>query len=141
MAEFIWKDMTQKQGLEEEYPCASVATSTEEIWGGVGNLVYPPARAMLARHGIDCSGKRAVQLTKADYARYDYLVCMDSNNVRNALRMLGGDPDGKVCKLMDFTSRGGDVADPWYTGNFDVTFRDVTDGCRGLLAHLQSQNN
>ena len=136
MAEFIWKDLVKKQGLLEEYPCASCATSTEEIWGNVGNPVYPPARAELAHHGIDCGGKRAVQLARADYAKYDYLVCMDDRNVKNALRLLGGDPDEKLCKLMDFTDRGGDVADPWYTGNFTVTYRDVLDGCNALLSFL-----
>ena len=136
MAEFIWKDLVKKQGLQDEYPCTSCATSTEEIWGNLGNPVYPPARAELMRHGIDCGGKRAVQLTRADYTKYDYLVCMDDRNVKNALRLLGGDPDGKLCKLMDFTDRGGDVADPWYTGNFAVTYRDVLEGCTGLLDAL-----
>jgi len=137
MAEFVWKDLMKKQGLSADYPCASSATSTEEIWGNVGNPVYPPARAVLARHGINCGGKRAVQLTRADYEKYDYLVCMDSRNVKNALCLLGGDPECKVKKLLDFTSRGGDVADPWYTGDFDTTYRDVTEGCEALLSYLQ----
>ena len=141
MAEFIWKDLVKKQGLADEYPCASCATSSEEIWGGVGNPVYPPARAILAEHGIDCGGKRAVRLTRADYQTHDYLVCMDGHNVRNALRLLGDDPEGKLCKLLDFTSRGGDVADPWYTGDFKTTYRDVTEGCEGLLAYLRERND
>ncbi len=140
MAEFILKDMINKQGLKEIFVSSS-ATSTEEIWNGVGNLVYPPAKAELKKHGITCEGKRAVQLKKSDYALYDMFICMDSNNVRNAMRILGSDPDGKVCKMMDFTSRKGDVADPWYTGRFEVTYNDIYDGCTGLLQFLKEKNN
>jgi protein-tyrosine phosphatase len=136
MAEFILKDMVRKQGRENEFEIASCATSTEEIWNGVGNPVYPPAKAELAKHGISCEGKRAVQLTKKDYANYDLLVAMDNNNVRNIHRMLGGDPERKVRKLMDYTSRGGDVADPWYTDRFDIAYRDIEDGCRCLLEQI-----
>lgn len=112
---------------------ASSATSTEEIWNGVGNPVYPPAKAELAKHGISCGGKRAVQLKKSDYDKYDLFVGMDSANIRNMLRIFGGDPDGKVRKLMDFTGRGGDVADPWYSRRFDVAYRDIEEGCTALL--------
>lgn len=136
MAEFILKDMVKKQGREQDFSIASCATSTEEIWNGIGNPVYPPAKAELAKHGISCEGKRAVQLQKADYASYDLLIAMDSNNVRNIHRMLGGDPAGKVRKLMDYTPRGGDVADPWYTDRFDVAYRDIEEGCRCLLEQL-----
>ncbi|MBO5734685.1 MAG: low molecular weight phosphotyrosine protein phosphatase [Clostridia bacterium] len=136
MAEFILKEMVRKQGREKEFEIDSCATSTEEIWNGVGNPVYPPAKAELAKHGISCEGKRAVQLTKKDYANYDLLVAMDNNNVRNIHRLLGGDPLGKVRKLMDYTSRGGDVADPWYTDRFDIAYRDIEEGCRCLLEQI-----
>lgn len=136
MAEFIMKDMVRRRGIAEDFVIASSATSTEEIWNGVGNPVYPPAREELLSMGISCEGKRAVQLKKSDYDRYDLFVGMDSMNIRNMHRILGGDPDGKIRKLMEFTNRGGDVADPWYTGNFDVTRRDVCDGCEALLNYL-----
>ena len=137
MAEIIFRDMLKKRGLEQKYIVASSATSTEEIWNGVGNPVYPPAREELARHGLSCEGKRAVQVTRKDYDEYDLLICMDSNNVRNLARIIGGDPAGKVRKLMEYTSRGGDVADPWYCGHFDVTYRDIHDGCEALLNSLE----
>lgn len=136
MAEFIFKDMVEKQGRAKEFFIASCATSTEEIRNGIGNPVYPPAKAELAKHGISCGGKRAVQLQKADYANYDLLIAMDSNNLRNIHRMLGGDPEKKVHKLMDYTPRGGDVADPWYTDRFDIAYRDIEEGCRCLLETL-----
>ena len=136
MAEFIFKDLVRKCGRAEEFEVASCATSREEIWNGVGNLVYPPAREELAKHGIDCAGKRAVQLTKADYNHYDLLIGMDENNIRNMMRILGADPEGKVRKLMDYTGRGGDVADPWYSDRFDIAYRDIEEGCKALLEHL-----
>ena len=136
MAEFIFKDMVKRKGLEDEFFVASSATSTEEIWGDVGNPVYPPAKAELAKHGISCEGKRAVQLKKSDYDKYDLFVGMDSMNIRNMYRILGSDPEGKIRKLMEFTDRGGDVADPWYSGRFDVAWRDIYDGCEGLLESL-----
>ena len=139
MAEFILKKMVAERGIEGQYRISSCATSTEEIWGDVGNPVYPPARAELRKHGISCDGKRAVQLKKSDYSEYDLFICMDSRNAANALRILGGDPEGKLCKLMDYTARGGDVADPWYTGNFDVTYRDIYEGCEALLSLLENQ--
>lgn len=133
MAEFIFKDMINRRGLEGEFCVASCATSTEEIWGGIGNPVYPPAKAELAKHKISCEGKRAVQLQKSDYDKYDLFVGMDSANIRNMHRILGGDPQNKIRKLMEYTERGGDVADPWYSGRFDVAYRDIYDGCEGLL--------
>lgn len=133
MAEFILKDMLKKVGLSSCVVVASSATSTEEIWNGVGNPVYPPAKRELALHGLTCEGKRAVQLTRTDYGAFDLLIGMDSANIRNMHRILGGDPQGKIRKLMDYAG-GGDVADPWYTGSFDVTYRDIEAGCRGLLA-------
>nr|MBQ5811448.1 low molecular weight phosphotyrosine protein phosphatase [Clostridia bacterium] len=119
------------------YFVSSSATSTEEIWNGIGNPVYPPAKEMLAKHGIDCEGKRAVQLQKSDYDKYDLFVGMDSANIRNMHRILGGDSEGKIHKLMDYTTRGGDVADPWYSGNFDAAYRDIYEGCIALLDMLE----
>ena len=137
MAEFIFKDMLSTRGIADQFHIASAATSTEEIWGGVGNPVYPPAREELAKHGISCSGKRAVQVTKGDYAEYDYLICMDSNNLRNLTRIIGLDKENKVSLLLDYTDRkGASIADPWYTGNFTVTYNDIVDGCQGFLAFL-----
>ena len=138
MAEFILKDMVQKRGIADHFYIASAATSTEEIWNGIGNPVYPPAREELAKHGIGCAGKRAVQVTKADYENYDYLICMDSNNLRNLSRIIGPDKDGKVSLLLDYAGRKGQsIADPWYTGNFALTYVDVVEGCEGLLNYLQ----
>lgn len=132
MAEFVMKDLVQKAGLSGEFEIASAATSTEEI----GCPVYPPARRKLAEHGIGCAGKTARQLRHGDYERYDYLVGMDGANLRNMRRICGGDPAGKISLLLDFTERPGDVADPWYTGDFDAAWRDVLAGCRGLLARI-----
>ena len=139
MAEFIFKDMIHKKGMSDRFLVASSATSTEEIWNGVGNPVYPPARAELAKHGLSCDGKRAVQVCKSDYDKYDLFVCMDGNNVRNALRVFGSDPDGKIRKLMDYTSRGGDVADPWYSDRFDIAYNDIYEGCEALLSELENE--
>lgn len=133
MAEFILKDMVRKRGLEDRFEIASAATSREEI----GNPVYPPARKKLAEHGISCSGHHARQMTKSDYEYFDMIICMEQYNVRNIYRITGGDPDHKISLLLDYTDRAGEeVADPWYTGNFDATWKDVTEGCEGLLRSL-----
>ena len=132
MAEFVMKDLVKKAGREWEFEIASAATSTEEI----GNPVYPPARRKLAEHGIGCAGKTARQLRRDGYDKWDYIVGMDSTNLRNMRRICGGDPEGKISLLMDWTSHPGDVADPWYTGDFEATWQDVSAGCEGLLAHL-----
>ena len=129
MAEFVMKWLVKEAGREGEFEIASAATSTEEI----GNPVYPPARRKLAEHGISSAGKYARQITRRDYQYYDLIVGMDQWNLRNMRRMLGGDPDGKICLLMDYTDRPGDVADPWYTGDFEATWRDVLEGCEGML--------
>ena len=132
MAEFVMKDLVAKAGLADRFEIASAATSTEEI----GNPVYPPARQKLAEHGISCAGKTARQMTRRDYEIYDHLIAMDHNNLRNMERFVGSDPEHKVSLLMDHTARPGDVADPWYTGDFEATWRDVLEGCTGLLAEL-----
>lgn len=136
MAEFILKKMVKEKGKEKDFVIASCATSTEEIWNGVGNPVYPPAQRKLKKHGISCGNKRAVQLTKSDYNKYDFLICMDENNRRNMLRILSSDPENKIRKLMDFTSRPGNVADPWYSGDFETAYNDIYEGCEGLLKEL-----
>ena len=137
MAEFVMKDMLEKQGLSHHFHVASAATSRDEIWNGTGNPVYPPAREELAKHGIGCQGKRAVQVTKKDYDRYDYLICMDTNNLRNISRIIGADKEKKVSLLLDYTDRpGASIADPWYTRDFETTYRDVKEGCTGLLQYL-----
>ncbi len=135
MAEFVLKDMVKRRGVADSFYIQSAATSTEEIWGDVGNPVYPPAKAELLKHGITCEGKRAVQLKRSDYEKYDLIIGMDTQNIRNMMRILGSDPEGKVRKLKDYTV-GGDVADPWYSGNFEVTYRDIYDGCEAILADL-----
>lgn len=136
MAEFIFKDMVKKNGKADEFFIASSATSTEEIWNGIGNPVYQPAKEELAKHGLSCDGKRATQLQKSDYDKYDYFICMDNNNIRNISKIFGSDPQNKVKKLMEYTERGGDVADPWYSRRFDIAYRDIYDGCEGLYKKL-----
>ena len=132
MAEFVMKELVKEAGYAAEFEIASAATSAEEI----GNSVYPPVRRLLSKHGIDCSGKTARQLEKRDYAKYDLLIGMDSANFRNMHRIFGGDPEGKIHLLMDYTDTPGEVADPWYTGDFETTWRDVQKGCRALLSLL-----
>lgn len=135
MAEFVMKWLVDEAGLSDQFEIASAATSTEEI----GNSVYPPARRKLAEHGIFCAGKTARQLTRRDYDHYDLLIGMDSWNLRNMQRMCGGDPEGKISLLLDFTSHPRDVADPWYTDDFEATWRDCLEGCRAVLDYLRSE--
>ncbi len=125
MAEYVMKYLVEQAQLTDQYMIASAATSTEEI----GNPVYPPARRKLAEHGISCNGHAARQMTRADYQRYDLLIGMDSANLRNMTRIAGGDPEGKIRPLL----YDKDVADPWYTGNFEATWQDVLRGCQALL--------
>lgn len=136
MAEFIFKKMVKENGVEQEFEISSSATSTEEIWRGVGNPVYPPAKRELLKHGITCDGKRAVQLKVEDYENYDLFVCMDSANVRNATRILNGDKQNKVVKLLSFAGKDADVSDPWYTDRFDVAYADIYEGCKALCEKL-----
>ena len=137
MADFIFKDMIEKRGLSKNFLVASAATSSEEIWNGKGNSVYPPAREELAKHGIDCRGKRAVQLQKNDYEKYDFLLGMEEWNLRNMMRILGKDPHGKVHRLLDYAKNPRDIADPWYTGKFGVTYADIEEGCEAFLEYLE----
>ena len=130
MSEFFMRDLLNKSGRSAEI--ASAATSTEEL----GNSVYPPARRKLSEHGISCDGKTARQMTKRDYEYNDFIIAMERYNLRNMTRFVGDDPEGKVSLLLDWTDSPGDVADPWYTGDFETTYRDVEKGCRGLLEKL-----
>lgn len=129
MAEFVMKYLVKEAGLEDQFEIASAATSTEEI----GNPVYPPARRKLEEHGISCEGKRARVITRDDYHYYDQIVVMDSENIQSLRWLFGKDKDRKVKLLMDYTDRPGEVADPWYTGDFEATWQDVLDGCKALL--------
>lgn len=131
MAEFLMKELVKEQGLENDFYMESAATSTEEI----GNGVYPPVRRILNARGIDCSAKRARQMTRADYDKFDYIVCMDSNNMRN-MGYIAIDTMGKYSKLLDFTAHPHDVADPWYSGDFATTEREVQAGCEALLDYI-----
>ena len=135
MAEFVFKKMVADRGLSSEYVIASSATSTEEI----GNDIHLGTRRTLDKYGIPHKRREAVQITRLDYNKYDLFIGMDSANIRNLSRIFGADPENKVVKLLDLTPRGGDVADPWYTGNFEDTFRDVNEGCAALLGKLESR--
>ncbi len=135
MAEFVMRDMVKKAGLEEEISVSSSATSTEEI----GNPVHPGTRKQLRQFGISTDGKYAVQLKKSDYEQYDYLIAMDTMNIRNILRIIGNDNETKLYKLLDFAGQDRDIADPWYTGNFEETYRDVVWGCEALMRELQKR--
>jgi len=135
MAEFIMKKLVADAGLSDRFLIASSATSTEEL----GNPVYPPARSELAKHGIGCSGKTAVQLRKTDYDRYDYFIGMDTANIRNMNRIFGSDKYGRIYKLMTFTGSGSDVSDPWYSRNFAAAYTDIENGCKGLLKKLMEE--
>ncbi|HPJ02369.1 MAG TPA: low molecular weight protein-tyrosine-phosphatase [Candidatus Limiplasma sp.] len=132
MAEFIMKDLVQKRGLAGSFHIQSRGTSTEEL----GNPVYPPARAELQKHGISCAGKVSIQLQKADYDAFDLLIVMDERNVRASQRITGGNPQGKVRMMMELTARPGEVADPWYTRQYDVAYRDILEGCEAWLDAL-----
>ena len=145
ISEFVLKDMVEKRGIQDKFEIASAATSTEEIWVGVGNPIYPPAQKVLREHGIgktpytNFSNKRARQVTRADYSHYDLLLCADAANIRNTTRITGPDIEGKIRLLLDYTDRPGrSIADPWYTGRFDETYRDVIEGCTALLEQLEA---
>lgn len=132
MCEFVLKDMVEKRGISNDFHIESAATSTEEI----GNPVYPPAKAELARHGIGCAGKTARQMRRDDYDKWDYIIGMERLNMSYMHRILGGDPEGKVSLLMDFTGRSEDIDDPWYTGDFGGVYEQIVRGCEALLEHL-----
>lgn len=129
MAEFVFNDMIAKRGLSDKLIAYSSATSTEEI----GNDIHYGTKGILDKYGIPYNRREATQLLRSDYSKYDLFVGMDSANIRNMHRIFGADPEGKIVRLLDLTDRSGDVADPWYTGNFEITYRDVTEGCEALL--------
>lgn len=134
MAEMVFKHIIRKEGLDKHFLVDSMATSREEL----GNPVHPGTRRKLAEVGIPCLDHRATQMTKTDYDRYDYLIVMDHNNIRNLMRIIGTDPEQKVSMLLDYAGRNGQsIADPWYTGNFDATYEDVLAGCEGLLEYFK----
>ena len=135
MAEFVMKDMINKAGLSDKVYIASSATSREEI----GNPVHHGTRKRLAKEGISVDGKYARQITKSDYENFDYILAMEEYNIRNIMRIIGSDPDGKVKKLLDFGENPRDIADPWYTGNFDITYNDIVEGCEGFLEYLKDE--
>ena len=135
MAEFIFRDMVAKRGLAAEFSIASAATSREEI----GNPVYPPAKRKLKEHGIDPAGKTARQMTAQDYKDYDYLLAAERYNIRNMERITGGDPQHKIFRLLDFSDRPRDIADPWYTGDFDEAWDDIVEGCQAFLKWLEKE--
>ncbi len=137
MAEFVFREIARQNGREHAYAVASRATSGEEIFGGVGNPVYPPAKAELARHGLRCEGKRAIRLRASDYEDYDLLIGMDRMNLRNMQQLFGGDPQNKLRLLLDFTTQPGEVSDPWYTRDFARCYDDILRGCRGLFDTLE----
>ena len=132
MCEFVFKDMVNKRGLSDSFYIASVATSREEI----GNDTHYGTKRKLDEVGIPYTKRGAVQMTKSDYSKYDYILGMDRHNMLNISRIIGSDPEGKVNRLLDFGLRPRDIADPWYTGNFDITYNDVVEGCEALLQHI-----
>jgi len=138
MAEFVLKDLVTQRGVADRFLIQSAATSDEEIYHGVGNPVYPPARAEMAKHGIDCGDKRAVQLTRQDYDKYDYLIGMDENNIRQMERITGH-KGGKMKRLLEYSGRDDSISDPWYTRRFDVTFQEVMEGCQAFLTYLEEE--
>lgn len=135
MAEFVMKDLVRKEGLEDHFFIASAATSTEEY----GNPVHPGTRNKLRQYGISTEGKYAVTMRRSDYEKYDYIIAMERYNIRGIMRIIGSDPEHKVSLLLDYTRRPGDIADPWYTGNFDKTYEDILEGCQGLLEALKTR--
>ena len=132
MAEFIMKQMVEERGIEANFYIESAATSREEE----GNPVYPPAKRVLQKRGINCEGKRARKIKPSDYDRFDYIVCMDSNNLRNLKAMFPSDSGKKISKFLDFAGINRDVADPWYTGDFSATEEDICTGCTAMLNHI-----
>lgn len=136
MAEFVFRDMVKKRGLADQFHIASAATSSEEL----GNPVHRGTKNKLKQYGISTAGKYATQLKKKDYREYDYILGMEYRNIRNINRIVGSDPEHKVSMLLDFTEHPRDIADPWYTGNFDKTYDDILEGCEGFLNYLISQN-
>ncbi len=142
MAEFAMKKITEDMGIKDDFYIESAATTTEEIWNGVGNPVYPPARTELKRRGIgntpytDFSGKRARQIQRSDYDKFDYILCAEGHHVSSVRRICDGDPEGKIMRMLEFSDKPRNIADPWYTGIFDVAYNDILEGIYSFLEHL-----
>lgn len=140
MAEFIFKDIVSKNKVEDKFYISSAATSREEIICGKGNPVYPPAAEELRKHGISCNGKRAILLKSDDYEKYDMLIGMDSYNIRNMISVFQSKNNDKIYKLMQFANKNTDISDPWYSGNFDITYKDIYEGCIGLYNYCKKKD-
>ena len=139
MAEFVMKDIVKREGLEDKFYIESAATHTDNIYNGVGDPVYPPARKKLAEHGISCAGKTARLITKKDKDVFDYLICMDSANVRNVTRVMGQDAEPKISLFLEYAGEHRDISDPWYTGDFEATWQDVKKSGEAFLTYLKEQ--
>ena len=137
MAEMVLKKMVADSGIGDEIKIESRATSDEEI----GNPIYPPARAVMEKHGVPYEKREATKIKRSDYDEYDMIIGMDSANIRNMHRIFGGDPNSKIMRLMEIAGRDADVSDPWYTGRFEETYRDVTEGCRALIEIIKKNQN
>ncbi len=133
MAEFVLKDMVEKRGMSKRFVINSAATSREEL----GNDIHPGTKRKLREQGIPFESRRSVRVTQSDYEYYDYLICMDKNNIRNLSRIIPADPQSKITLLLEFAGKNQDIADPWYTGNFDITYEDVVIGCEAFLNKVQ----
>ncbi len=138
MAEFIFKKLADEKGLSDSFSVCSSATSSEEIHNGIGNPIYPPAREELTKHGVPYTDKRASRLQQSDYNNFDLFIGMDNYNIRDMLRILGNDPDKKIHKLTEYSGYDKDISDPWYSGRFDIAYRDIRNGCAGLLKNLSA---
>ena len=136
MAEFIFKDMVKKNGIEKQFYLESSATSYEEI----GNDMYYYAKEKLDEMGIPYKKRKATRIEKEDYKKYDYIIGMEERNIQNIIRIVGNDKENKICKLLDFSKKPRDIADPWYTGNFTVTYNDIVEGCTAFLNYLKEKN-
>ena len=137
MAEFVFKDMIDKIGLSNEFIIKSAATSYEEV----GNDIHYGTKDKLIQKGIPFTKRKAIRITQEDYDKYDYIIGMDESNVRNIKRIVGEDLDNKICKLLDFSSNPRDIADPWYTGNFEITYSDIVEGCNAFIKYLKTRTN
>ena len=139
MAEYIFRKLVSDAGVSDEFEIVSAATSSEEIWNGRGNPVYPAAKQKLYEHGINCDEKRARQITMRDYVYYDLLIGMDEMNIRNMQRMYHNDPDGKIHLLLEYTGVRRGISDSWYSGDFDTAYREIEEGCIALFGHLKNE--
>ncbi len=137
MAEFIMKDIVNRNHRNDDFYIESAATSSEEIWNGVGNPVYPAAKKKLAEHGISCDGKHARQIQSSDYDKYDFIIGMDDRNIQNMLPVFQYDPQRKIHELLEYTGSTKSISDPWYSGNFDTVYQEINQGCIALFEYLK----